>query len=164
MKRLILKTLGFLVFTCGMYVCLTGFYYQNPQLKTRWNQGIPNWIPESNLAQHLSVFEAFCQEKTANRINLILGSSTALHGISPEYLGDNWYSLATRGQHPAASEIILDLALAIAKDANVGIDTLMIDVYPEFSKSGSMPNRMPTNTWHLPSMCIRFCEKDGRSL
>lgn len=134
MKPFLLKTGSFLIFLGTVYVCLTGIYHQNDALRSRWNQGIPNWIKDSNLEDHFEDFETFCQRHTESKINLILGSSTALHGIHPTHLGRAWYSLASRGQNPAASAIMLDLAKTISQNYRVEIDTVIVDVYPEFSQ------------------------------
>ena len=76
-------------------------------------------------------FESFCDSNKGKNVNLILGSSTALHGINPEILGDNWYSLASRGQNPFVTDIVLKIAENTCEKHLIDIDTVLIDIYPE---------------------------------
>ena len=113
------------------YLVFTTIYSQIPALEKRWNQGIPNWISESSFSVQMEDFEAFCDSNKGKNVNLILGSSTALHGINPEILGENWYSLASRGQNPFVTDIVLKIAESTCEKHLIDIDTVLIDIYPE---------------------------------
>lgn len=135
MRPFLRNTLIYLGITILVYFVFTSLYLRIPVLKERWNQGIPNWIYSSHFAETIDDFQKFCRDQQGTSINLILGSSTALHGIEPSQLGENWYSLATRGQNPHVSEIILGMAETKCAPLGIEIDTILIDVYPEFCQS-----------------------------
>jgi len=132
MTRFLQKAIGFLAMSVVFYLVLTTIYSQIPALEKRWNQGIPNWISESSFSLKMDDFESFCASTKGKNVNLILGSSTALHGINPEILGDNWYSLASRGQNPFVTDIVLKIAESTCEEHLIDIDTVLIDIYPEF--------------------------------
>jgi len=132
MVRFLINVIAFGTFCPLIYLAFTFVYLQFPTIEKKWTQGIPNWISESSFQTQMDRFESFCASNEREHINLILGSSTALHGINPEILGDNWYSLASRGQNPFVTSIVLEIAQAICQQHEASIDTLVIDVYPEF--------------------------------
>lgn len=105
-----------------------------PFLEQRWSRGIPNWAEETSAGEKLKVFNSFCESHKGDSINCIVGSSTALHGINPKILGNNWFNASTRGQNLIVSEAYVEILHDIAEANDVRFDTIILDVYPELQQ------------------------------
>lgn len=95
---------------------------------------MPNWANDYSAGQKLVDFKHFCRRSKGMSVNVILGSSTSLHGIDPRLLGESWFNASTRGQNLMVSTMYAGLLRDAANSCNKTIDTLLLDVYPELNQ------------------------------